>query len=138
MSSTSSLEKTLPINIDFAFPGYAVYAVIGIIVIVALFFRMFLNRQRQVIKPVRDYHCISAQMAWGGGNNTVDDTIDSAPADSVSIGQEVGETVGVVCFPVAQCSAYRPELLFLQLTPVLIRWCDTSPTITSDLTLPAF
>ena len=79
----------MPINIDFAFPGYAVYAVIGISVIVALFFRMFLNRQRQVIKPVRDYHCVSAQMAWGGGNNTVDDTIDSAPADSLSRGQEV-------------------------------------------------
>jgi hypothetical protein len=67
-------------NIDFSLISYAVYALIGISVIVALLFSYLAYRRRQAIKPVHDYHCISAYMAWKGGDNTIDNT----PADSVT------------------------------------------------------
>jgi len=67
-------------NIDFSLISYAVYALIGISVIVALLFRYLAYRQRQSVKLVHDYHCISAYMAWGGGDNT----IDNKSADSVT------------------------------------------------------
>jgi hypothetical protein len=67
-------------NIDFTLISYAVYALIGISVIVALLFRYLAYRRRQAIKPVHDYHCISAYMAWEGGDNT----IDNKSADSVT------------------------------------------------------
>ena len=38
---------------------------IGITVIVALLFRYLAYRQRKIVEPRRDYHCISAKMYWG-------------------------------------------------------------------------
>jgi hypothetical protein len=64
------------------FISYAAYAVIGNIVIVALLFRYLAYRQRKIVEPRRDYHCISAKMYWESGDNPVDDAMDSIQSKS--------------------------------------------------------
>ena len=71
-------------NIDFALIRHAVYAFIGIIVSVALLFRCIAYRRRQAIKPVHDYHCISAYMAWEGSDNTIDNTSTDSVTNSIT------------------------------------------------------
>ena len=67
-------------NIDITLIRYAVYALRGIVVVIALLRGYLAYRRRQTVKAVHDYHCISAYMAWGGGDNT----IDNKSADSVT------------------------------------------------------
>jgi hypothetical protein len=71
-------------NIDITLIRYAVYALLGISVIVALLFRYLAYRQRQSVKPVHDYHCISAYMAWEGGDNTIDNTSTDSVTNSIT------------------------------------------------------
>jgi hypothetical protein len=71
-------------NIDFALISYVVYAVIGIVVVVALLFRYLAYRRRQTVKPVHDYHCILAYMAWEGGDNTIDNTSADSVTNSIT------------------------------------------------------
>ena len=69
-------------KINFSLIGCASYAVIGIVIVIALFFRYRSNRLRQVVKPVRHYHCLSGKLFFQGLNETTDTTPDSITTPS--------------------------------------------------------